>query len=251
MEHDFLDRYSGRDSFVHRLDARAKSLAAVFYVLTVVSTPPQHLLAFVMYAGLLLWVAALGRIPIGFIALRAALVLPFSALVAAGLPFMGGDKSVVLLGMDLSERGLWLLAGAAMKSALGVSALVLLVSSTPVSALLAGARRLGCPALFVDLLALTYRYLFVLVEEGMRLRRAAAARGYRPRWLPQAAIVGRLAGNLFVRSYERAERVYGAIRLRGGNSRMPAAPPARCSLRDGVALAAAVLVLSLVRIFAR
>ena len=58
MEHDFLDRYSDRDSPVHRLDARAKALVAVLFVLTVVSTPPHHLLAFVIYAGLLLWIAA-------------------------------------------------------------------------------------------------------------------------------------------------------------------------------------------------
>jgi cobalt/nickel transport system permease protein len=251
MEHDFLDRYSGLESPVHRLDARTKVLMAVFFVLTVVSTPPNHLLAFVVYAGLLLWVAALGRVPVGFIALRAALVLPFSALVAAGLPFMGGERTVAVLGVHLSVKGLWLLAGAAMKSALGVSALVLLVSTTPLSALLAGVRRLGCPALFVDLLALTYRYLFVLVEEAMRLRRAAAARGYRPRWLPQAIIVGRLVGNLFVRSYERAERVYGAMRLRGYSSRMPAAAPSRFSPADGVVLVALILTLAVVRVFVK
>jgi cobalt/nickel transport system permease protein len=251
MQHDFLDRYNGLDSPVHRLDARTKALAAVSFVLIVVSTPPHHLLAFAIYGGLLLWIAALGRVPVGFVAVRAALALPFSALVAVGLPFLGGDNTVVLLGVHLSVRGLWLLAGAAMKSTLGVSALVLLISTTPLSALLAGVRRLGCPALLVDLLALTYRYLFVLVEEAMRLRRAAAARGYRPRWLPQATIVGRLAGNLFVRSYERAERVYGAMRLRGYDSRMPAASPSRFSLVDGVALSAFVLALALVRIFAR
>ena len=186
MEHDFLDRYNGLDSPIHRLDARTKALVAVFFVLTVVSTPPNHLLAFVVYAGLLLWFAALGRVPVGFIALRAALALPFSALVAAGLPFMGGERTVVVLGVHLSANGLWLLAGAAMKSGLGVSALVLLVSTTPLSALLSGVRRLGAPPLFVDMLGLTYRYLFVLVEEAARLRRAAEARGYRPRRLPQA-----------------------------------------------------------------
>jgi len=63
--------------------------------------------------------------------------------------------------------------------------------------------------------------------------------------------VGRLVGNLFVRSYERAERVYGAMRLRGYSSRMPAAAPARFSSADGVVLAALILALAVVRVFVK
>ncbi len=251
MEHGFIDRYSGLDSHVHRLDVRAKAVAALFFVLIVVTTPPQHLLAFVMYGGLLVWTAALARVPIAFIAVRAAMVLPFSALVALGLPFLGGGETAVVLGVHLSIKGLWVLAGAAMKSTLGVAALVLLVSTTPFANLLAGLRSLGAPALLVDLLSLTYRYLFVLIGEAMRLRRAAAARGYRPQWLPQAAIVGRLAGNLFVRSYERAERIYGAMRLRGYSGRVPAGALSRFCAADGLALAAVISALAIVRVFAK
>ena len=71
---------------------------------------------------------------------------------------------------------------------------------------------------------MTQRYLSLLIEEATRLRRAAIARGYAPKWLPQSIIVGRLAGSLFVRSYERAERVYGAMRLRGYTGLLPSAP---------------------------
>jgi len=251
MEHDFLDKYSSVDSWVHRLDARVKAIAALFFILMVVTTPPQHLLAFVIYAGLIAWTAALAQVPLAFVAGRALLVLPFSALVALGLPFLGGGETITVLGIGLSVKGLWVLAGAAMKSLLGVAALVLLVSTTPFSMLLAGMRGLGAPALFIDLLALTYRYLFVLFGEGMRLRRAAAARGYRPRWLPQAAIVGRLAGNLFIRSYERAERVYGAMRLRGYSGQMPTAAPLRFRAADGLVLAALISALALVRVLVR
>jgi len=249
MEHSFLDRYSGIDSPIHRLDARAKSVAALFFILIVVTTPPQHILAFAVYAGLLLWLTALARVPVAFIAARAAMALPFSALVAIGLPFLGGAETISILGLTLSVNGLWVLAGVAMKSMLSVAALTLLVSTTHFNSLLAGLRALGAPALFLDLLGLTYRFLFLLAGEAMRLKRAAIARGYSPKWLPQAAIVGRLAGNLFVRSYERAERVYGAMRLRGYDSRMPAAAPARFRAADGLALVASLAALAFVRVF--
>ena len=251
MEHGFLDRYGSLDSPLRRLDARAKVLAALAFVLAVVSTPPPHLLAFVIYAGLLAWAVALARVPVGFVAGRAALVLPFSVLVALGLPFFRGGEVVAVLGMKLSAAGLWILAGAIMKSFLGAAAAVLLVSTTPFGTLLAALRGLGLPALFLDLLALTYRYIFVLVGEAMRVRRAAAARGYRPRWLPQAAIVGRMAGSLFVRSYERAERIYGAMRLRGYDGRLPTAQPLRFRTADALVLLVLVPLLAAVRIFVR
>jgi len=249
MEHSFLDRYSGLDSHVHRLDPRSKTVVALFFILLVVTTPPQHLLAFVVYAGLLVWVAALARVPLSFIAGRAVLVLPFSALVALALPFLGGGETTAVLGIGLSIRGLWILAGAAMKSLLGVAALALLVSTTPFGSLLAGLRGLGAPTVFIDLLSLTYRYLFVLVGEAMRLRRAAVARGYHPRWLPQAVIVGRMAGSLFVRSYERAERAYGAMLLRGYSGRMPTARPLEFHMTDALVLVALLPALAAVRIF--
>jgi cobalt/nickel transport system permease protein len=83
----------------------------------------------------------------------------------------------------------------------------------------------------------------------MRLKRAAAARGYSPKWLPQAVIVGRLVGSLFIRSYERAERVYGAMRLRGYGSRMPTAAAQRLRMTDALAPAVFAVALVVVRIF--
>jgi cobalt/nickel transport system permease protein len=113
LEHGFIDRYSSLESPVHRADPRTKLILALTFILVAVSTPPQHLLAFAIYAGLLSWTLALGRIPLGFALGRAALVLPFSALVAIGLPFMKGGETVGLLGgkLALSVAGLWLLGG--------------------------------------------------------------------------------------------------------------------------------------------
>ena len=250
MRHGFLDRYSGLNTPVHRLDPRAKVILALVFTVTVVSTRPSHLLAFVIYAGLVSWTAALARVPLTHVLLRAAAVLPFSALAALWLPFVGGGETWTLFGgrVHLSVAGSWLLAGVAMKSFLGASAAILLVSTTPFSLLLRGLRKLGAPVILVDLLALTYRYLFVLVGEALRIRRAAAARGYRPRWLGQAMLIGRLVGRLFVRSYERAERVYGAMVQRGYDGRMPASQPLRLRATDVLVLVISVSTLVAVRV---
>ena len=226
-------------------------MVTLAYTILVVSTPPHHLLAFVVYAGLLSWVIALSRVPVSHILFRAAAILPFSVLAACWLPFLKEGPTVTLWGgaVELSTAGLWLFAGVAMKSFLGASAAILLASVTPFSALLSGLRKLGMPVILVDMLTLTYRYLFVLLEEAMRLRRAAAARGYRPRWLGQALLVGRLVGQLFMRSYERAERVYGAMLQRGYRGQMPLAHALHFTKADAVVLLLLIPMLVAVRAF--
>lgn len=251
MGHGFIDRSSRLDSYIHRLDARTKIITAFLFVVLEVSIPPQHLLVFVIYAGLLLWTVALSRVPANFILKRALMVLPFSALVAVGLPFVRGGETIVFWGIHLSVAGLWILIGATMKSMLGAVALILLVATTPFNRLLDGLRSLGIPTIFVDMIALTYRYLHILIDEATRLRRAAIARGYAPKWLPQTIIVGRLVGNLFVRSYERAERVYGAMHLRGYNGQIPTAAFSLFPVHERLGMALMITILLAVRLLVK
>ena len=251
MEYRLHTHYSSGHTAVHQLDPRTKIILALTYTVVVVSTPPHHLLAFVFYAGLLSRAMAAARIPLLHIVRRAAAVLPFSVLAALWMPFLRGGPTLGLLGgaIELSISGLWLFAGVVMKSVLGASAAILLASVTPFGDLLSGLRKMGVPAVMVDMLALTYRYLFVLFEEAMRLRRAAAARGYRPRWLGQTLLIGRLIGQLFIRSYERAERVYGAMVQRGYGGQMPLAHALHFQRSDAAVLGLIVPVLVAVRAF--
>ena len=151
----------------------------------------------------------------------------------------------------LSRSGLWLLFGATVKAMLAATAVILLMATTPFGRLLNALRHLGVPLFFIDILAMTQRYLSLLMGEATRLRRAAIARGYAPKWLPQSVIIGRLAGNLFLRSYERAERVYGAMRLRGYRGLLPSTPLAPLGRTDWLLLAVLPCVFLAVRWWVR
>lgn len=194
------------------------------------------------------WASALAVVSLRRTVIRAAAVLPFSLVAAIGLPFAGGGGEARILGVALSERGLWLLAGVAMKSFLSAAMLSVAVSSAGFDRILAAVRALGAPALFTDILALSWRYIFRLSEEAGKLERAAAARGFRPTWLPQAAVVGKLAGNLFLRSYERAERVHGAMLLRGYDGTLPNAPLRRPRIPEIAAAAVGMASIVAVRV---
>lgn len=129
-----------------------------------------------------------------------------------------------------------LLAG---RGCLSLAALLWLTAETPFPTLLAGLRRLGCPQALTALMGLTYRYLFVLQDEAGRLKVARRARLVgSPGLLFQARTAGSMVGSLFVRSLDRSERLYAAMRSRGYQGVFPCAPlaPLRASQWVGLAL---------------
>ena len=216
VEHAFLDKYSGLDSPVHRLDPRAKVVGTVFLVAICVTTPPTLVAAFAAYLALELALLSLSRLPWRHVLKRYLVVLPFVAAVALVVPFLSqGGGSYNLGPLRLHGRGLLVLWNVAVKSTVSVLAVILLSSTTPFPELLKAMRELRVPALLVNLLSFAYRYIFVLVDEAQRMQRARDSRGWNGRWLWQSRVVGNMVASLFLRSYERGERVYAAMLARG------------------------------------
>ena len=213
--------YVERDSLVHRLPAQCKLLAVFGFVLAVVSTPREQFWAFGVYAGLLAAVALAATVPAPTIARRALVETPFIAF-AALLPFMVPGEQVRLLGVGLSQPGLLGAWNILAKATLGVVAAVLLAATTRPQALVAGLARLRLPSLVVQILSLMVRYLDVVVAEQARMRIARESRGFVARDVRQLGVLTRSAAALFVRSYERGERVHLAMLSRGYAGAMPA-----------------------------
>jgi cobalt/nickel transport system permease protein len=93
--------------------------------------------------------------------------------------------------------------------------MLLLANTTPFSDLLRVLKRLHVPALLVTTLALMYRYLFVLIDEAQRMKRARTSRTFSSKrswtWHMSATVISQL----FIRASERAERIYDAMCARG------------------------------------
>jgi cobalt/nickel transport system permease protein len=226
---------------VHRLPAEVKIVAAFLVVLCVVATPRE---AFGVFGGYLLLLAAVwaaARIPPGWMARRALIEAPFVAL-AVLLPITGGAPHVEWFGITLSEPGLLGAWNILVKGTLGVLTSLTLAATTPLRDLLFGLQRLHAPALVVTIATLMLRYVDVIVAEARRMRVARISRGHDPRFLWQAGATARGVGSLFVRSYERGERVHLAMRSRGWTGRMPPLSEHRTSRREWLAGLAPVAV---------
>ena len=240
--------YVPGSSTLHRAPAECKLVATVLFVIVMVTTPREAWWAFLAQAAIVAVAAALGRVPAGHLLRRLVIELPFVAF-AVLLPVVGRGERVDVLGVSLSVAGLWAAWNIVVKATLGVAATVVLASTTPVTDLLAAMRRLHVPAVFVGICGFMIRYADVVSGELHRMRVARVSRGDDPRWLWQARGVAATAGALFVRSYERGERVYLAMVSRGYDGAMPALDARRATPRQWALAAiapAAAAVVSLV-----
>ena len=212
--------YRHGHSPVHGLPPHTK-LAAVFaFVVVVVSTPREAMWAFGLYAVLLGAVAYVARMPAGFLLRRLLIEVPFVAF-AVLMPFVAEGERVDVLGMSLSVNGLWGAWNVLAKGTLGVAASVLLAATTELRELLLGLQRLRLPPLLVQIASFMIRYGDVITDEMRRMRIARESRGFAAKGVRHWGVLAKSAGALFIRSYERGERVHLAMISRGYAGSMP------------------------------
>ncbi len=261
MHLHFLDPYRPKASIVHDLDARVKLVLAVAFILTTALTPIGAWPAYVLLLAIALAAAVLSELGIGYVLKRAALALPF---VLAAVPllftvegaplFHVGSGPVQLTG---TWPGLARFGSVALKSWISVQAAIVLSATTRFPDLLMAMRAVRIPRLLVAIFGLMWRYLFVLVDEALRLMRARDARsGHAPGLKPggrlawRARVTGGMAGSLFLRSFDRGDRIYSAMAARGydGEVRGLPVPPLASTqwavLGAGLALLALLLILA-------
>ncbi|MCK5577783.1 MAG: cobalt ECF transporter T component CbiQ [Dehalococcoidales bacterium] len=251
MKHSFLDQYSDRDSPLHRLDPRSKLVATLAFIIAVVLTPVDSWPAYGMYLVLLAVLIVLSRVPPLYILRRSLVIVPFVLLVAVLIPFfkggeVAGSYNIGMWHISVSQSGLQIFWNILARAWLSIISLSILAATTRFASLLEGLERLRFPRVLVMLLSFMYRYIFILTDEVMRMKQARDSRSFGGKWRWQIKTVGNMVGTLFLRSYERGERVYAAMVARGFDGHSRTLERLRFGRRD--ALFAAGLSLALVAI---
>jgi cobalt/nickel transport system permease protein len=257
-----LDPYVSGSSVIHRCDARLKLAVTLAYILAVNLTPVQIWPALLAYLLAMVAAVALAGLPPRSVLVRSAVALPFVLLAVFGAPFVREGVPLVsaeILGrlVQLTDVGLWRLAAVLARSWLSLLAAATLILTTPFTALLKAMRGLGVPLILTAIIALMYRYLYVLVEEASRMMRARDARsgddggghsGGSLRW--RARVAGHMIGTLFLRTYERSERIYQAMLARGYTGEIRVLAESRLSRAQLAVGAALILLLALISLAA-
>ena len=230
-----METLSRMNSPVHRLHPVAKILTTAVFLVALLSNGRHEvgrLLPFLIYPVL---IASLADLPWKPFLLRVLAVEPLVLGIGAFSPLLESSRTI-LFGVPVSTG--WLtFASLAIRTTLCVLVALQLVATTGMERILTGLRRLGLPAVMVLQIALTYRFLTVLAGEIGRLLtayrlRAPAHRGIHP------AAWGSLAGQLLLRSFDRANRVWQAMKLRGYEGHVPLPPGLRMRQGDWFWLAA-------------
>ena len=201
MRHDFLDRYSRIESPVHRIPAMIKFIGSIGMIIVIIATPLASYPVFLVIAVILMAALFFSRIPGMFVIRR----LFFLELFILGIAMLS----------LLQPQGVGKFLAIIIRSTLCILTVILLSNTTQFSDILSVLRRLYVPKIFITVLALLYRYLFVLIDETERMHRARVSRTFvdkkRQVWYTMATLIGQL----FVRSTERAEKIYAAMIARG------------------------------------
>jgi cobalt/nickel transport system permease protein len=226
MHSDAFDRYHHGQSPLHSLDPRIKVIVTIAFILSNALLPDGAWVAFVLAWAIVIFANAASGLGVGFTFKRSFIALPF-ALVAVTVLFSIPGKPVtsfnfLMWHLTITDAGFLRFISIVIRSWLSVQMAILLVAVTEFPKIIHALTHLKIPAIITMIISFLYRYLFVLTDEVMRMLRArqarsAAAPGVRSggsvAW--RAQIAGHMAGQLFLRSYERSDRIYNAMLSRG------------------------------------
>lgn len=207
---------------LHRTAPQVKIVAAFGFVFAIALTPRSAVWAFVVYAVVVAGLVAVARLPASFIIRRAVVLIPF-LLVALLFPIVGSGERVEVAGLSLSEQGLWDMWNVVAKAILGFTVAVVLGATTEVADLLRGMDALRMPKIVTSIIGFAVRYIDIVLGDFARMRIAVASRGHQGRSIATWGVYARTVGAVFVRTYERGERVYLAMLSRGYLGTMPSA----------------------------
>lgn len=254
-----FDQYFYQDSRIHDLDPRVKVVVVLAFILSNAILPDGSWLAFGLVWMVLLVANELSNLGLGFTFKRSFVALPF-ALVAVsaifspvGTPLAEWDMGFVTL--VPTDFGLIRFFSILARSWLSVQMAILLVATTQFPDMIHAFEHLRVPRSLTTVISFLYRYMFVLMDEVFRMLRAREARsagvpgqkrGGSIWW--RAKVTGSMAGQLFLRSYERSERIYNAMISRGYAGHIRTLNPHAINSRDWLILAVSIGLLLMIQL---
>ena len=262
MHSDAFDRYHDTESFIHRLDPRVKVVVTIAFILSNALLPDGAWMAFGFSWSFLLFVNILSNLGVSFTFKRSFVALPFALVAVTVLFSIPGNPITsfhfIFWDLTITDMGLLRFMSILVRSWLSVQMAILLVATARFPDIVHALEHLRVPSILTTIIAFLYRYLFVLVDEVFRLLRAresrsAGAAGARSggsvAW--RAGVAGNMAGQLFLRSYERSDRVYNAMLARGYTGHLQTMNPHELQRVDYVTTAFALALILLLQLVGR
>ncbi len=209
----YLENLAGQSSVVHKLDPRIKVIITAVFVVCVVSFDKYAISALLPFVLFLLVIAGLANIPIDFIIRKLVVVSPFAIMVGIFNPFFD-QQTVMHLGSVGISGGILSFFSILLRFSLTVGAVLILIASTGFNSVCMAMVKLGMPKIFAVQLLMLYRYIFVFIDEGLRMFQARTLRSFQKRAM-RIKTFSYIIGQMLLRTIDRAQRIHLAMLCRG------------------------------------
>lgn len=227
----------------------AMTVSVVLFLGVLLSIPIDNLKGILWMAVWLVVGAPWLGISFTSLLLKSLVVLPLIALIGIFNPVVDRQVAIYIYGIGISHGWITFI-GIALRGMLCVQAAMLLIESSGFRGVCQALSRLGMPKFLVNQLLMVYRYIRVLLEEALSMRRARESRGFGVKRMP-LRMWGPFVGQLFLRSVTRAEHIHRAMLCRGYNGEIPNMYFSRqkWTLTDSLWLVTSVAVFTVIRIW--
>ncbi len=226
----YLENLAGQSSGVHRLDPRIKVLLAAVFVVCVVSFDKYAISAMLPFGLFLLVIAGIANIPVDFIIRKLIVVSPFAIMVGIFNPFL--DQQIVMhLGSVSISGGVLSFFSILLRFSLTVSAMLILIATTGFNSVCMAMVKLRMPKIFAVQLLMLYRYIFVFIDEGLRMFQARTLRSFQKRAMGVKTF-SYIIGQMLLRTIDRAQRIHLAMLCRGFDGTIRIKQSLKITVRD-------------------
>lgn len=205
---------------MHQLPSHVKIVAALFFIFVSIATPISTWAAFIGYFIVILLTAKAAKIPLLTLGKRALIEIPF-IFFAILMPFFGKGEVISIGPFELYKDGIEAALSIVAKGTIGVLTAVILSTSTTAREILRGLERLKLPRMMVQIATFMLRYVNVISDEMERMKIARESRGFEATGIKHWKVLATVAASLFIRSYERGERIHLAMLSRGYAGELP------------------------------
>ncbi|MBF0103448.1 MAG: cobalt ECF transporter T component CbiQ [Desulfobacterales bacterium] len=226
----YMDTLSSGDTFLHRLDPRAKLITTLIYIVMVISYDKYSVSALIPFFIYPLVQISLGDLSVKYILKKVLLVSPFAVFIGIFNPLL--DRDILFQIWNINISGGWISFFSIMlRFVLTVSSCLILIALTGFNGVCTAIGKLGVPKVFVVQLLFLYRYIFVLTDQSVRMVRAKSLRSFNSNTMDFKTFVS-LVGHLLLRTMDRAQRIYLAMCCRGFDGYVPMIRPLKMGYRE-------------------
>lgn len=216
----YFEKYSSLESPIHRINPLVKLCVVIGII--IVNMSFTHILPYFLLMGVLMGVIALSHVSIRYYFVRTVFFITiFAVIIAIPIIFFTPGQiiavwSIGTVNIIITLEGILVASSFILRIWLSIMAIMTLIFTTPFANLIHAMKHVRIPQIFLLLFSLTYRYIFLFIEELIRMLRAKEARSFRPLgFRMRFKILGQVFGTLLVRSIGKSERVYRAMLARG------------------------------------